>query len=106
MNEASAIARDPSTDLVIRKLTDEIGAVAEGVNLCEPLDDATFKANHAAVTEQQAIFFRNRHLTERRQKAVALRFGTPGICPAQRIAGCFRAITTTPHGGAPFHKSA
>lgn len=94
MNEVTTIAKDPLADLAVRKLTGKIGAVIEGVNLADPLDDATFEAIHAAVTEHQVIFFRDQHLTDDQHEAVAMRFGTPSIYPAEKLMGGTKALHT------------
>jgi len=92
MDEAITVAPTQAADLAIRKLTGKIGAVIKGVDLKRPLDDATFSAIHEAVTEHQVIFFRDQHLSEEQQEAVATRFGTPSIYPAQRLSGDIRPI--------------
>ncbi len=87
MNDTTVKARDSQTTPAIRKLTGRIGARIDGVDLARPLDDRTFAAIHAALTEHQVVFFPGQHLTEEQQLAVAARFGTPSVYPAQRIMG-------------------
>ena len=52
-----------------------IGAVLEGVDLREPLDDETFREVERALHEFKVIFFRDQDVTEQQQAAFASRFG-------------------------------
>lgn len=79
-------------NLSVRKLTGKIGAQIEGVDLKRPLDDDTFAALHAAVTEHQVVFLRDQHLTDDQHEAVAARFGKPSIYPAERIMGGTKSL--------------
>jgi taurine dioxygenase len=87
MIEVTALARDPAARLSVRKLTGKIGAQIEGIDLSLPLDEITFHQIHAALIEHQVVFFRDQNLTEEQHRALAARFGTLSIYPAQRIAG-------------------
>jgi alpha-ketoglutarate-dependent taurine dioxygenase len=87
MIEVTALARDPAARLSVRKLTGKIGAQIEGIDLSLPLDEITFDQIHAALIEHQVVFFRDQNLTEEQHRALAARFGTLSIYPAQRIAG-------------------
>jgi len=71
----------------IHKLTGKIGAIVANVDLTLPLTDETFETLHAALVEYQVLFFRDQDLTEDQHRAVAARFGTLSIYPAQRLAG-------------------
>ena len=71
----------------IRKMTGAIGALVNNVDLARPLEDDTFEMLHAALVEHQVLFFRGQDLSEDQHRAVAARFGTLSIYPAQRIAG-------------------
>ena len=52
-----------------------IGAEIRGVNLAQPLDDATFAAVENAYNTRGVIFFRNQGLTPSQQVAFTRRFG-------------------------------
>ncbi len=92
MSNATATLSAATASLSIRKLTGSIGAEIEGLDLARPLDDAAFAALHAAVTEHQVVFLRDQHLTDDQHEALAMRFGTPSIYPAERIMGGTKAL--------------
>jgi taurine dioxygenase len=92
MDETTALQRPASAKLQVRKLTGRIGAQVDGLDLSRPLDDDTFAALHAAVTEHQVVFLRGQHLTDAQHEAVAARFGTPSIYPADRVMGGTKAL--------------
>lgn len=66
----------------VTKLTAALGAEISGVDLNQPLDDATFKFVHDALVEHQVIFFRNQNWEPEMHKQFALRFGPVQIHPA------------------------
>ena len=70
----------PSID--IKKLSPVIGAELHGIDLSQPLDDATFNTVHEMLLDHQVIFFRNQDLSIERQKAFGQRFGSLYIHPA------------------------
>jgi taurine dioxygenase len=80
-------AREAAAEPEIRKLTGKIGAIVSNVDLTRPLADETFETLHTALVEHQVLFFRDQDLTEDQHRAVAARFGTLSIYPAQRLAG-------------------
>ena len=92
MSNATATLSAATASLSIRKLTGSIGAEIEGLDLARPLDDAAFATLHAAVTEHQVVFLRDQHLTDDQHEALAMRFGTPSIYPAERIMGGTKAL--------------
>ncbi len=94
MSNATASLSAATANLSTRKLTGSIGAEIEGLDLALPLDDVTFAALHAAVTEHQVVFLRDQHLTDDQHEAIACRFGIPSIYPAQRIMGGTDALHT------------
>lgn len=63
------------------RLTSSIGAVAEGVGLSDPLDDADFKAINAALAEHHVLFFRDQALTPLQHRGFAAHFGKLHIHP-------------------------
>jgi taurine dioxygenase len=52
-----------------------VGAEIRGVDLSQPLDDATFAAIERAYNEHGVIFFRDQHVTPPQQVAFTRRFG-------------------------------
>ena len=52
-----------------------LGAEIHGVDLADPLDDATFAAIEAAYDQHGVIFFRGQHITPPQQVAFTRRFG-------------------------------
>src|SRR5690349_21529227 len=52
-----------------------LGAEICGVNLAEPVDDATFTAIEQAYNQYGVIFFRAQHITPPQQVAFTRRFG-------------------------------
>lgn len=81
------------TGVRVRRMTGSIGALIEGIDLREPLPDATFALLHGALTDHQVLFFRGQDLDEDQHRALATRFGTPSIYPAQRLAGDMREVS-------------
>ncbi|MFN4282120.1 MAG: TauD/TfdA dioxygenase family protein [Alphaproteobacteria bacterium] len=72
--------------LGVRRLSPAIGAEISGVDLSQPLDDATFEAIHRVWLDNEVILFRGQSLSEDQQIAFAKRFGelqpvrtTPGL---------------------------
>ncbi len=92
MNEIAALERQPSATLAVHRLTGKIGARIDGLDLAQPLDDESFAALHAAVTEHQVVFLRDQYLTDEQHEAVAARFGVPSVYPAERIMGGTKAL--------------
>ena len=66
----------------VDKLTPHAGAEVRGVDLSQPLDEATFKEIHAALIDNGVIFFRDQHLTPDQQKAFGRLFGELHLHPA------------------------
>ena len=61
-----------------------LGAEIDGVDLSEPLDNATFADIHQALLDHLVIFFHDQHLTPEQHKAFGRRFGTLNIHPYVR----------------------
>jgi taurine dioxygenase len=72
------------TTLLVRPLTAAIGAEVEGVDLGQPLDDATFEQIHDALLEHLVLFFRDQDITPEAQLAFGERFGPVVHSVAQR----------------------
>jgi|APSaa5957512535_1039671.scaffolds.fasta_scaffold37862_2 taurine dioxygenase len=70
------------SNIRVQPLTAAIGAEIEGVNLAEPLSDATFEALHDALMTHQAIFFRDQDMTLDQHKDLGRRFGDLHVHPA------------------------
>jgi taurine dioxygenase len=66
----------------VRKVTPHCGAEIDGVDLSQPLDDATIREIDKALVEHTVVFFRDQTLTPPQQKALGRRFGELHIHPA------------------------
>ena len=58
-----------------------IGAEIHGLDLAQPLDDATVREVRRAFNEHQVIFFRDQQLSPEQQIAFGRRFGELGTHP-------------------------
>jgi len=67
--------------LTIRRVSGALGAEISGVDLAQPLADATVAAIRQALLEHQVIFFRDQALTPAQQVAFGARFGPLNIHP-------------------------
>ncbi|WP_019447518.1 TauD/TfdA family dioxygenase [Cupriavidus sp. BIS7] len=63
--------------IVIKPLTGSVGAAVTGVNLNDPINDATFKVLHQAFLEHGMLIFRGQFLKPEAQVAFARLWGTP-----------------------------
>jgi len=70
------------SNILVKPLTGNIGAEIDGVNLSEPLSEATFDAVHNALMEHLVVFFRDQEMTLEQHKAFGRRFGDLHIHPA------------------------
>jgi taurine dioxygenase len=66
---------DIATRFDVRPLTPNLGARIDGLDLAQPLDDATFAALHAAFLRHKVLLFPPRDLPPAAQVAFARRFG-------------------------------
>jgi taurine dioxygenase len=66
-------------DIAVKPIAGALGAEIEGVDLSEPLDNASFAAVHQALLEHLVIFFRDQHLTAEQHLAFGRRFGTLNV---------------------------
>ena len=79
---AGAHAAAGGTTPTLTPLTPVIGAEVSGVDLTQPLDDATFAWLHDAWMKHLVLFFRDQPLTFDQHKALGRRFGELHIHPA------------------------
>ena len=70
------------SNIRVKPVTASIGAEIEGVNLAEPLSDATFEAVHDALMTHQVIFFRDQEMNIEQHKDLGRRFGDLHVHPA------------------------
>ena len=63
----------------VRPISGALGAVVEGVDLSEDLDNATGSDLHKALLDHCVIFFRNQHLTPEQHLRLGRRFGTLNV---------------------------
>ncbi len=65
----------------LRPISGSLGAIIEGVDLREELDDATYREIKQALLENHVIFFRDQDITPDQQVAFGRRFGELHIHP-------------------------
>src|SRR5688572_7053081 len=65
----------------VTPVTSEIGAEVRGVDLREPLADATIEALRAALDRHLVLFLRDQQITPAQHLAFAQRFGTINVAP-------------------------
>ena len=102
----------------LRALSPNIGVEVEGVDLRQPMDDATFRAIEAAWHANCIILFRDQSLDENQQVAFASRFGPlaqvlnkhggaskhhPGVMFISNIRENGQLIGALPDGEMMFH---
>jgi taurine dioxygenase len=63
----------------VRPISGALGAIVDGVDLSEDLDNATGSDLHKALLEHCAIFFCDQHLTPEQQLRLGRRFGTLNV---------------------------
>lgn len=73
-------------------LAGALGAEVSGIDLREPIDDATFSTLHQGLLDHGVIFFREQPIEHRHHLALAERFGTPVPHPAYESVEGFPAI--------------
>jgi taurine dioxygenase len=64
-----------ATSVEIEKLSPQVGAIAHGVDISQPLDAAAVRAIRAAVLESGVVFFRDRELTSEQMGDFMANFG-------------------------------
>ena len=70
----------------VSPLTPTIGAVVEGVDLAQPMDDAVFEEVHRAWMEHLVLFMREQDMTPEQHLAFGRRFGELHVHPAAPYA--------------------
>jgi taurine dioxygenase len=60
----------------VTPVTPNIGGLVEGIDLTQPLGEATVKDLHDALMDRLVLFFRDQELTHETQKALGAHFGT------------------------------
>jgi taurine dioxygenase len=68
--------------LDLHKTTPKCGAEVLGIDLSQPLDDASIDALRSALAEHCVLFFREQKMTPEQQKAFGRRFGELHLHPA------------------------
>ena len=63
------------------RIAPHLGAEIRGIDLAQPLDDATFAAIREAFIEHEVIMFRDQHIDATQQIAFAERFGNLSVHP-------------------------
>lgn len=71
----------PAAALRFQPVSGSLGMIVHGVDLREPLDDATYAAIKQVLLENLVIFFRDQDLTPAQQVAFGRRFGDLHIHP-------------------------
>jgi taurine dioxygenase len=70
------------TGIAFHRLAGALGAEVTGLDLRQPIDDATFATLEAGLLEHQVLFFREQHIEHAHHRALAQRFGEPVAHPA------------------------
>lgn len=70
------------SNIRVKPVTASIGADVEGVDLAQPLSDATFDMLHDALMDHQVLFFRDQEMSLEQHKDLGRRFGDLHIHPA------------------------
>lgn len=69
------------TGIEVVKLGANLGAEIRGIDLAQPLDDATFRAVHEALVKHEVIVFPDQDITVDQQMAFGRRFGELSVHP-------------------------
>jgi taurine dioxygenase len=78
----------------LHKIGGVIGAVVDGVHLGDADADAIGDIE-AALYDNGVLFFRDQHLTDEQQIALAAKFGEPSIYPISKIHGATEPVCST-----------
>ncbi|MFM0243706.1 TauD/TfdA dioxygenase family protein [Paraburkholderia sediminicola] len=82
LNPATTQADSEAWPFTVERYTPTIGAAIGGVDLRDPLDDATYLALRRALLKFKVLFFRDQDISPAQHVAVAQRFGELEIHPA------------------------
>ena len=80
------LTMSPYRHIDVSPLTPTIGAVVEGVDLAQPMDDAVFEEVHRAWMEHLVLFMREQDMTPEQHLAFGRRFGELHVHPAAPYA--------------------
>lgn len=75
-----------ASDIHVEPLNPVIGAIVHGVDLAEPIDDATFSAIHDAWMNHHVLFFQNQQISPTQHLDFGRLFGPLHIHPAAPYA--------------------
>lgn len=75
-----------NVNIQIRPLSHALGAQISGVDLRQPMDDATFRQIYQAFLDHCVLLFRGQKLTREQHIAFGRRFGELQLTPPHRIA--------------------
>jgi taurine dioxygenase len=78
--------------IAFHPLTATLGAEVTGIDLREPIDDASFATLHQGLLDHEVIFFRDQAIDHAHHRALALRFGEPVAHPAYPAVDGFPEI--------------
>ena len=79
-----------STHMIhVKRIGQHLGAEITGIDLSQPLDDATFAQLSRAFFDHEVVFFRDQHLSPQQQVDFTRRFGVlePHVRQESRLAG-------------------
>ncbi|OYO22799.1 taurine catabolism dioxygenase [Enemella dayhoffiae] len=72
---AASVTNPPQTDVRVRKVSESLGALVEGVGLSGDLPEPTVAAIRAALLEHRVLFFRGQQLDDESHRAFTGRLG-------------------------------
>ncbi len=75
MTTTAALSTAPTSEVRLRPMSGTLGAFVEGVDLAQPLDEATVAELRAALVAHHVLVFRGQDLTPAEQMAFGRRFG-------------------------------
>ncbi len=85
----------------IERIGVSIGAELHGIDLTQPLDDATFARLEAALIEHKVIYARNQPLTPEQHVALGKRFGDLEVHPFHRFGDAPQLMVLDNHKDNP-----
>lgn len=91
LSEAAAAATGKAPPFEVERIGPTIGAEIHGLDLAQPLDEATFAAFEAALVEHKVVYLRNQAITTERHVEIGRMFGELEVHPF-RPEGAFPEI--------------
>jgi taurine dioxygenase len=88
---ATSVSKDAVT---VSPITGALGALVDGVDLHQPLDESTAQLLRDSLHEHSVLFFHDQDLSEDEQLTFASTFGAVGQYPVQKLLGG-TALTST-----------